>query len=692
MFKSIYLFETFSWLKRPVFYLFLIAFFLLPFILFIGSGGYFDADSTDENTVSLFINSPFQIYNFLQQTGELLFFLLPAVMGTSIYKDFRSNIFPLIYSYPVSKGVYLGAKFLSAFTLVFLISLMPVFAFLAGEAILGSESKLITIHSLNGYFYSFGYILFPNLWLFGTMVFSIVALSRNVYAGFILVLFLFIFQSIIENIFPNSFNLTALFDPFGQHASMQPSRFWTVSEKNTLPLVASNVLIYNRMLWILIAIIAASFTYNRFSLSHFGYKLFSIRKTYHKNPKLSYHSQHRGELIVQVEDGFKNRLLQLLILIRHQITYILTSWMFILFCGLAIILLIFMLNKVLQTNEVIMLPLTRLILQIPTFFYTQIIVFATFIFSGMIVLKAKDAEMEPLIFSSSLPTWVWIGSKVCSLVIIQTFLLVFLMVTGIIIQYQNGYFNYEIHQYLKTLFLFQAPVLAVWSLLSVSVYSTFRNLYSGMFLLMLVWLAQFGYGELGIETRILQFNTFEVQNYSDINGYGHGMAGRLGLQIYWLLWGVLVLFISALIFPRVQISTFSERYGLAFKGSSIIKSTTFGILIFLLISFIYFIRNEESKSLDIDQNLSVIDQFKEKFIGLKELPQPRITSVSMEMDIFPAVNGFLVSGEYILVNKSEVSIDTLLIKTSIDEITTYQIGAANQIIDSFPEFNFTIHK
>src|SRR5690606_5047532 len=117
MFKSIYLLETFSWLKRPVFYLFLIAFFLLPFILFIGSGGYFDADSTDENTVSLFINSPFQIYNFLQQTGELLFFLLPAVMGTSIYKDFRSNIFPLIYSYPVSKGVYLGAKFLSAFTL-----------------------------------------------------------------------------------------------------------------------------------------------------------------------------------------------------------------------------------------------------------------------------------------------------------------------------------------------------------------------------------------------------------------------------------------------------------------------------------------------------------------------------------------------------------------------------------------------
>lgn len=692
MFVKIFLFEIKAWLKTPVLYLIGGAFFLLPLFLFLGTGGYFDEHTNAASEPSLFINSPFQITSFLQSIGKPLVFLLPVVVGSALFKDFQHGMFHLIYSYPVRKGVYLGAKFTSSFLLIALIALMPLLALVTGETMLGKENPYITSTTLNGYLYSYFFILLPNLLVFGILVFSVVGLFRNIYAGFLLAVFMIASQFAIENLFHQSSFLVALFDPFGQHASMANTRFWTLSEKNSLALSITEALIYNRILWMSIGLGTGLLMYWKFSLSQFGCANFPSLKRSVKHLKADQKNTRASVQYLHMESGFKQKLLQLYTMVRHQVVYVVKHWIFIGFSLMGVLLLVFILNKVLYSEDMVMLPLTRLILEVPAFFSNLMIVFSTFILSGMIVLRAKDAGMEPILFSTPTPTTIIVSSNAVSLVILQLVQLSLLLLTGVTIQVLSGYYPIELSEYFFNLFVLQAPVLAVWALLSVFVFSITRNLYLGMFLLSMAWLAQFGYEQLGITSKLLQFNSFPLITSSAFDGYGPMLTGRLVMQAYWLLWGLLLLFAAIAFWPRIQTTWLKghwrimkikrDYWGIYFVGILLLS-------IGLISAVIY---KAEKQVIKFSENQQLQDVFQTRFDKLTYLPQPRIISVTIQMDIFPEKHEFIAHGEYLLVNKTAMPIDTLLVKTSIDEITHYQIGVVERKVDSFPEFNFSVHQ
>ncbi len=622
MFWAIYRHEIVSWLKTPGFYVMLASYFLLPLVLFIGT-----AESNP-------IQSPYQIHTFLLYVGKLLLFLIPVFFGTVIHKDFRHEAYVLLYSYPIHKGVYLIGKCVSAITLVMLISGMPFLACIAGNSLMGMDTNLPS------YAFTYSSILIPNLLVFGLMVFGLVAVSRNIYAGFILVLLLLMIQSMA--------------DPLGELASLEQTREWSFAEKNGTPLLLTEGLLLNRLLWMLIASGAGIVAYSLFSLSQFGWKFHVVQPR--RTRKRRFESVMSGS--------------QLSMLVRSEVSFILRHWLFQLFCVMGILLFGFMLNRVLHTNDVVMLPLTRLILHIPAFFYNQLIVMATFVFSGMIVLRASDSQMEPLINSTSMPTWVWVASKAFSLVLMQAVLLFLLMATGISLQLWNNYPHLDLAQYMTTLFLFHAPVLAVWGCLSVAVFSLMRHLYAGLFFLLLAWLAQYSYELIGITTKLLQFNTYPILVFSELNGFGHDAFGRWVMQSYWLVWGLILLFITVFLSERNQRSK--------------IQLIGFGGLVIGLSALSLFIHIEESKIITFDEN-------RQNYPHLNDIPQPRIISVSITMDLFPEEQRFSANGQYVLVNTSRQAIDTLMIKSGFDEVTQVDLNAANAIVDSIPEWMVTLH-
>jgi ABC-2 type transport system permease protein len=514
------------------------------------------------------------------------------------------------------------------------ISGMPLLACIAGNAWLGLEPDL------SAYAFTYSWILIPNLLFVGVMVFGLVAVSRNIYAGFILVLLLFMLPSIT--------------DPFGELASLKQTASWSFDERSRLPLGATDALWINRLGWMLLASVSGMLAYTRFSLSQFGWRfsMFSLRRKRKRSIDVVFPGSRLGVLVSQ------------------EVRFILRHWLFLLFCVMGVMLIGFMLNKVLHTNEVVMLPLTRLILHIPAFFHTHLIVMATFVFAGMIVLRASDSQMEPLIFSTSMPTWTWVASKAISIVVMQAVLLLLLMVTGIGIQRWNHDGHVDLFHYLTTLFLLQAPVLAVWGCLSVALFSLTRNLYSGLFILLLAWLAQFGYEQLGITTRLLQFNTHPMLILSDMDGFGHDLAARLVMQAYWFAWGLIFLFIAVLITPR--------------NRRSRMQTIGFGGLVVGLSALAVFIHTEESKIIRMDESQDIVRD-------VPDIPQPRIVSVSIRMDLYPEERRFLATGEYVLVNKTMNPIDTLIVKSGFDEETQIDIQASNRTIDSIPEWNIRLH-
>lgn len=613
--------EILSWVRKPGFCLLMLTYVVLPFVLFVGT-----AESDP-------IRSPYQIHTFLLYVGKILLFPISVFFGTAIHRDFRHEAYVLLYSYPIHKGAYLGGKFMGAATLTMLISGMPLLACIAGNAWLGMDSDL------PAYAFTYTWILIPNLLFFGVMVFGLVAVSRNIYAGFILVLLFFMLPSVA--------------DPFGELASLRQTASWSFEERSRLPLGATDALWMNRLGWMLVATVSGILAFSRFSLSQFGWRvpMIPLRQTRKRSIDFMFSGSSLGVLVSQ------------------EVRFILRHWLFHLFCGMGIVLTIFMLNRVLHTNEVVMLPLTRLILQLPAFFHTHVAVMATFVFSGMIVLRARDSQMEHLLFSTSMPTWIWVASKAISIVLMQAVLLLLLMVTGIGIQLWNHFPHPDLAAYLTTLFGFHAPVLAVWGCLSVAVFSLTRNLYSGLFVLLLAWLAQFGYEQLGITTRLLQFNTHPMLVISEQNGFGHDGMARLVMQAYWLVWGFILLIITVWLSAR---NRRSRRQWLGFGG-----------LVIGLSVLAVFIRTEESKIIRIDESQNNIRD-------VPDIPQPRIVSVSIRMDLYPEERRFLATGEYVLVNKTMNAIDTLIIKSGFDEITRVHVNHA-RMIDSIPKWKVGIH-
>lgn len=100
------------------------------------------------------------------------------------------------------------------------------------------------------------------------VIFSVATLTRNTIAAFISAIVLMVGYLIAQSLMGDMDNEVIgamLNSPFGLNALDQSTKYWTVSEKNTMALPTNGVLLWNRILWICVSIGVFIFGYLRFS-------------------------------------------------------------------------------------------------------------------------------------------------------------------------------------------------------------------------------------------------------------------------------------------------------------------------------------------------------------------------------------------------------------------------------------------
>lgn len=692
MLSSIYLYELKYWLRKPIIYIYFGVFFCFSLVSFLGTGGFFDEPIKTTETVR-FLNSPHELNYLFQYLGKLFLFLLPAIIGTSIYKDFKYKVYPVLYSYPIDKKAYLTGKFLGAFTIVALIALSTGVAFLLGELLMGNGNPKIGLFNMIGYLHAYLIFLIPNLFVFGVFVFAIVALSRNIYSGFMLVIFLFLLQLITENSFQGNDLLIAITDPFGQNAVGFETQFWTFTEQNTKIIPIYGTILFNRLFWLALGLVVVFFLFKLFTLSQNGFQ-FSLKKG--KKPlkitALKISNEEKTNSNVVFDFSLKQKLKLIWKLSNTDFKYLVANPMFYIFSFLGILSIVFMLLKVTNAGEMIMLPLTRIMLAVPSFFFVTIIILISFIYSGMLVHRARLKGMEALIDSTPVSNGVLLISKVIAIIKVQYLLLLILLLCGLVLQIANGFFTLEIGQYIFYLFLLTGISLIVWAFVSVFVHTVVPSLYLGIFILLLIWLAKGSFSELGIKTYLLQFNTPPQLIYSDLNGYGSQLSGYFLVQFYWVLIALILIILSYLFWKREHSFSIKERFQIANSRLNGTSKICLSILFTSLVAFGFGIYKAEHSENVVNTSKDVLKQFETSFSKYKNQLQPRIISIKMALDLYPENNAFKASGKYILVNETKKPIDTILIKTGFDEHTTYTLDTENTWIASDSLMKFFVHK
>jgi len=661
------------------------------------SGAFGEGSATTENMA----NSPMSIYGFINFFNKFLLFLIPAIVGNTIYKDYKSNFNGILHTYPFTKTDYLFAKFTSAFLMVCLIAFSVVLGLILG-------TKLPTVNPLQilpfdaiPYLQTYFIYLIPNLFLFSIVVFSIVLLSRNTYTGFVSIVLIWLLKEIATRLVGAEGLVSLLIDPFGESAVHYFTQYWNLFEQNINSLPLQPIIFINRLVWVFIGIIIFIATFRWFS---FNQAPFSIRFKINKSERITknnFGSINKIRLIKpkfvfsffrQIKTSWKLSQVDFVFIIKNGtfISIIIAGMLFV-----AAILL--QMNPQTDTKT---LPVTWVILSFPVFFFSFLIQILTFLYAGILVHRAKNAHISDLISTTAVPNWVLLFSKFLALVKMQIVLLSLIMVVGITIQINNNYYEFEIQHYLFDLYIIHLIGFIIWALISLLVQSIFSNTYLSLFLLILGILGISQLPSLGAENFVFRFNESPNADfflkYSDMSGYGHSLSPYLLYKLYWLVFGLFLFCVTLLFGQRERTNSILERFKIAlkrFNGKLALISTTL-IVSFVCFGFYLFEQEnkDENKIMSSKNEAKLLSLFQNKYGKYEHTIQPRITSLFVKLDIYPETNSFIAKGKYTLINKTENTIDTLLIKQGYDEITTLHFGTKATLVDEDKIFKFYIYK
>ena len=661
-------------LRKPSTYIYLLTFFSIALVSMLGTGGYFDGVPDAKGEIK-YLNSPIALLTVFNYFNKFFLFLLPAIVGFVIYKDYKNKTHNILYSFPITKKEYLSGKFLSGIFIVILIALSSGLALIIGEFILGTDNPLINTINWKGYIYTYLIWIIPNLIIYGALVFIIVAALRNIYAGFVTVLLIFLIQIILENIFSGYPILMCLFDPFANTAAVYETRYWTITEQNTLTVPATGVVFWNRLIWASIIAVIGCFFYRHFALEQES-PFLSLRR---KNNKVKIKQSESVKNKILIRDinyspSTSTQFKTLIKLSNYEFNYIVKSWMFIALIALGICALFFSIIRITNTGDMIMLPTTGLILSIPMFFYTSIIILMTFIFSGMLVHRSKMTLSHELVDSSMTPNWILLCSKNIAIIKLQVILLTLMIIVGAFVQMFNGFYDIELDLYLFHLFMLVFPSLVIWAIFSTFIHSLIPNVYFGIFVLVLFWIGKDQVYRLGMTSHLLRFNSPPQLSYSGMNGFGHILSSHHLVMGYWLAFSFLILIDTYLIWIRGYTFSLSERLKIAINriNNLVVWPTILFSTSLLAIGFKIYKSEKQHISFQTSDDIT-IDDLHKKFEIYTHSQQPEIVDVKLKLDIYPEKNSFKGEGQYTLVNTSDKTVDTLIIKTGYDELTEYDI-------------------
>ncbi|MFK8005864.1 MAG: M1 family aminopeptidase [Saprospiraceae bacterium] len=699
MFTTIFKYEIRHWLKQSMTYIFFFTLLLLGAVSMGGIAEAFDEHSAVESSTML-ANTSWRLIEVIRIFTNLILLMLPIIFGGSVFRDYKNNVYTILYSYPFGKKEYLLAKLFSAMLVMSIIFFGVMIGIYLGTKIPTVNQELLVPFNLSAYLRTYFVYLLPNVFLVGTIVFSIVVYTRNIYSGFVIVLLLLALQAIFSAVLGGMDNRfwAAISDPLGQSANYYYIQNWTKTDLNTQLVPIKGVVIYNRLLWIGIASILFVLMYRSFSFSQNALS-FSLKKS--KGERFV--KNNFGSIIkvnlpkVKFDFSFFQQLKTTWVLSNLGLKYIVKNWMFI---SLVVAGSAFVLLKGLQISPAFgykMLPMTSVMLQLPAILFSGAILILTFLFAGMLVHRDRMVEMNQLVDITPVPNWVFLFSKFLALIKMQMLLLSFVLLGGVLAQTILGFYQFEIGNYLFRLYVVILPSFIAWAMASLFVQTVFTNVYLGFFILLLSTVGvSLVPDQLGMEHDIFKFNSVPEYSYSDIDGYGGTLGVHLLFRFYWILFGGVLLCGTLLFWVRGIPYSFKERLRIVFSRFKGRVALSISILLigFLSVGFGIYYQDKLSGGDPLaDFNLEKVSVENElKFGEYKNLAQPEIEAINIHLDIFPATRDFRAKGKYTYINKTKEPIDTLLVHYSFDELTKFDFGSASDLILEDTVLRYSLHE
>lgn len=638
-------------------------------------------------------NSPFMITYFIGIFSMNTVFSTTLFVAKSFLRENETKFDSIIYTTPVSKWNYLGSRFFMAFFISAFSFAMFALGLMIGHLMPWLPKEDLCPFSVFNYIWPFVTIALPNI-LFCTAILAGLAwLTRNkliIYVGGLFILILYIIGSIFSNspvfagVSPASaeaMSVVAKLDPFGLAAFFEQTRYWTAFEKEANNIVLTGNFLLNRIMLLLISMIILCCAYRFFSFR-------KLKAKKHKKEKISVSGVAVLKFTKLPQTEFhtlKHNLQVLKSFIKIDASLIIKGIPFLLIVillgGLLSIEIKDEINGGIRMAESIAttgLMVSTIMDRLP-FVFTLILLF----YSNELVWRSESVRFESLENTSPYSQSIVFVSKLISLSIVPFLLILMSILIGISFQLIKNNAPVEWGLYLSLFYFMGLPIVFV-ALLILAVQAMIRHRYIGLVaatIIVLLWSTGVG-RMIGINHPLFRFAETSQMEYFDMNGFGKyafsfhiNMLYSFGITLVLFFFGSILWKTSHISIKNAiksSKSIFLEK-GMLLLGTLVLSG--FG-------SYIFYETNIKSSYVTKEEKQDWSEQYERKYRKFENLPQPTITSVKTNIDLFPETNNYIVKGSYVLVNNSDKPIDSLLVSTDENiKLTSIAIQNAKLIND-----------
>ncbi len=656
------------------------------------------------------LNGPYA--NAYNDLGSCLFgtIVIAAIFGTSILRDFQRDTFQILFTKPISKFAYLGGRWLGSFvTTVFAFSGMLCGTFVGTFAPWADHARIGPNH-LWGYLQPFLSITVIQIFFMGSLFFAVAALTRKIFVVYLQGVAVFMLYLIGLTVFSATRSLehfwSGILDPVGLILFDNVTRYWTVIEKNTLLLPwdlsgnSPGVFLYNRLLWSTVGLLSLAGLWAFFPMSVEALTARSQgRRAARARVDEESEARPRRSLVaarlprVTQLFGSATTRLQYLTLTRLRIRTILTE---IPFYAIVALLVVFAINNGHYAghlgNENVW-PVTYLMLQsveggASLFFY----IVAT-LYAAELIWRERDNHFDGI--HDALPmreSTDWL-SKLTAIAFVEFVLLTLTMLVGIFMQTIAGYYHYEILQYVKELYLIVFPEVMGFALLAMFLQTMVSNKFVGHGIAIGIFVLNPILFNFGWENTLYLPGANPAYIYSDMNGYGHFVPSLLWSIVYWSAIFALLGVISIAYARRGTDGSFLDRTRLALaRAPRLIPAGAFFLLLAIGSGAWYFynahVRNEYLTAKD---RRDILAGYERDFKKYELLPQPKITAVDSQVNIYPERRSFEGTGSYTLQNKTTEPIPDIHLTDANQSITNVQFDRPFHLVSSTKRNLYSIY-
>jgi ABC-type transport system involved in multi-copper enzyme maturation permease subunit len=661
VFRDIFRFETRYQIRQPILLIALALFFLLSF-------GVVTTDSIQigGSIGNVHRNAPFVIVQLLMFMSVFGVFFTTAFVANTVQRDTELQTSGIFYSLPIRKRDFLLGRFSGALVISSLVFLGVALGILSGSFMPWLEPERIGPTTLAPYLFGLIVFVLPNVFLSGSIFFSLATLTRNLmftYAGVVVFFGAYGLAGTLLADLENE-TLAALIDPFGVGAFTIATKYWTIAERNSALPPLDSMLLSNRLLWLAVGAAILAFTYARFRMTVVESTRRLRRRRIAEQTEEAPAQSPAAPAALAAPQYFSGAtsLRQFLRQTRLEAGAVLKGVPFLVIMLFGVLNLIGSSSSTEQFAGTTVYPVTHLLLQVINGSYLFVAIIIVTLYSGEMAWRERSLRLSEVFDALPVPTWVLWGSKLVALAAIIVILLSVSMLTAIGIQLYHGYHNFELPLYFQGLFLVVGIPFILGAVLALCIQAVVNNKYLGFLLMILYIISANVLGALDYDHNLYKYAVTPLAPYSDMNGYGHFVEPLFWFTLYWGFGAVLLGVLTHLFWVRGAETGARIRLALARQRLSrpAIGAAAAALLAFVSTGgFIYYNTNVLNEYVPGDRREARQAEFEKKYKQYEGLALPRITATYADVDIYPAERRVDIRGRYTVRNKTGDAIPAL---------------------------------